>query len=80
MCQGPVIQWNRCPDQAIDSSRQRDDRRMPIEKNKAAEYRHQAALCLEVAERMSANKDCKRMAHMAREWLALAEEIEADKD
>ena len=50
---------------------------MANEKDKAAEYRRQAALCLEVAEQMSVRADRVRMMEMARQWLALAEEIEA---
>jgi hypothetical protein len=42
--------------------------------NKAAEYRREAASCLEVAERMSLEADKQRMLDMALRWLDLAEQ------
>ncbi|HZP79736.1 MAG TPA: hypothetical protein VFB45_26620 [Pseudolabrys sp.] len=45
--------------------------------DKAAEYRREAAACLEVAERMSLESDKQRMLDMALRWLDLAEQ--ADK-
>jgi len=45
---------------------------------KAAEYRRQAAFCEEVARRTSVREDRERMLEMAQQWLALAEEAEAE--
>jgi len=45
---------------------------------KAAEYRRQAAACLEVAERMSLRDDRARMLEMAQHWLELAQRAEAE--
>ena len=45
--------------------------------DKAAEYRRQAVLCLEVAERMSLRDDRARMIQMAQHWLELAQRAEA---
>jgi len=47
---------------------------------KAAEYRHQAKLCMEVAERMSIHADRQKLKEMAEHWLALAEAMEAEED
>jgi hypothetical protein len=49
---------------------------MPSEKDKAAEYRREAASCLQVAERMSVAADRLRMTEMAQRWLDLAKEAE----
>jgi len=46
-------------------------------KDKAAEYRREARLCLEAAERVSIREDRERLMELARHWLALAEEAEA---
>ena len=46
--------------------------------DKAAEYRRMAASCLEVAERMSLDADRARLLEMARQWLDLAREAEAE--
>jgi hypothetical protein len=43
----------------------------------ASEYRRQAALCSETAQRMSLKADRLRMTEMAQQWLALAEKAEA---
>jgi hypothetical protein len=53
---------------------------MSDRERKAAEYRRQAALCLEVAERMSLHEERVKLKDMARQWLALAEEMEAEED
>jgi hypothetical protein len=45
--------------------------------NKAAEYRHQAAICLQVARQISAREDRERMMEKVQQWLALAEKAEA---
>jgi len=47
--------------------------------NKAAEYRRQAASCLEVAEQTSIREDRERMLEMAQQFLALAAEAEAEE-
>ncbi len=49
-------------------------------RNKAQEYRRQAAACLEVAERMSLNADRALMLEMAQQWLELARKAEADAE
>jgi hypothetical protein len=46
-------------------------------KDEAAEYRKQAASCLEVAERMSLHSDRQRMIDMSLYWLELAEKADA---
>jgi hypothetical protein len=46
--------------------------------SKAAEYRRQAAACLEVAERMSVQDDRALMLQMAQHWLDLAQRAEAE--
>ena len=48
--------------------------------NKAAEYRRQAAACLEVTERMSLQTDRALMLEMAQTWLELAQKAEAAED
>lgn len=44
---------------------------------KAAEYRRQAASCIEVANRMSLAADRARMMDMAQGWLDLAKQAES---
>ena len=51
---------------------------MRAPKDKAAEYRKQAAACLEVAERMSLESDRQRMIDMSLYWLGLAEKADAE--
>ena len=53
---------------------------MSDKKDKAAECCRQAKFCLDVAERTSIREDRERMMELAREWLALAEEIEGEED
>jgi len=48
--------------------------------SKAAEYRRQAAACLEVAERMSLKNDRTLMLQMAQQWLELARRAEAGEE
>jgi hypothetical protein len=45
-------------------------------KDPAAEYRKEAAACLQVAERMSVDADKQRMLDMALRWLDLAEQAD----
>jgi hypothetical protein len=47
------------------------------QRDKADEYRRQAASCVEVAKRMSLLEDRARMTEMAQRWLDLASEAEA---
>ena len=47
---------------------------------KAAEYRRMAASCLEVAEQMSLNSDRAELMEMAKRWLDLARQIEAEAE
>jgi hypothetical protein len=51
---------------------------MGDEQNKAAEYRREAASCLEVARRTSLREDRERMFKMAEKLRALAEKAEAE--
>jgi response regulator RpfG family c-di-GMP phosphodiesterase len=53
---------------------------MTSSKEKAAEFRRQAALCREVAERMSLEEDRVRMIKMAEHWLELAKRAETETD
>jgi hypothetical protein len=46
---------------------------------RAAEYRRQAAACLEVAERMSLRDDRALLLDMAQQWLELAMRAEAEE-
>jgi hypothetical protein len=47
-------------------------------KDRAAEYRKQAAACIEVADRMSLRDDRTRMLETAQHWLELAQRAEAE--
>jgi hypothetical protein len=47
---------------------------------KAAEYRRQAAMCLEIAERISLDDDRARVMEMAKRFLDLAREEEGNTD
>ena len=47
---------------------------------RAKEYRHQAAICLKWASRMSLEIDRARMTEMALRWLDLAKEAEERGD
>jgi len=49
-----------------------------MDESKAAEYRHTARLCLELAERMSLREDRGRILEMAQRWFALAAQVEAE--
>jgi hypothetical protein len=53
---------------------------MSDRQKKAAEFRRQAALCLEVAERMSFHEDRDRMMEMAQHFLQLAREEDGKTD
>lgn len=46
--------------------------------DKAHEYRRQAELCTRFAEQMSLRDDRAKMIEMARRWLTLAQEAEAE--
>ena len=48
--------------------------------DKAAEYRQQAAACLEVAYRMSLDADRALLLEMAKRWLDLARQAQADAE
>jgi hypothetical protein len=50
---------------------------MAMSKDKAEEYRRQAAACLEAAARMSLHSDRARLLEMAQHWLDLA--VKAEK-
>jgi hypothetical protein len=47
---------------------------------KAAEYRREASICLELAPRISLRLDRERMTEMAQRWLDLARQAEARSD
>jgi len=49
-------------------------------KIRVAECLCQAGFCLEVAERVSLRLHRERMMALAREWLALADEVEAKEN
>jgi hypothetical protein len=53
---------------------------MTSSKEKAAEFRRQATLCREVAERMSLEEDRARMIEMAEHWLELAKRAETETE
>jgi hypothetical protein len=53
---------------------------MGDQQGKAAEYRRQAAACLEIAERMSHRGDRALMLEMAQLWLELAQKAEAAEE
>jgi len=48
--------------------------------DKASEYRRQAAVCLEVSERMLRVEDRALMLQLAQQWLELAREVAANGD
>jgi hypothetical protein len=47
--------------------------------DRAAQYRKEAAACLEVAEGVSVRADRARMMEMAQRWLELAQQVEANE-
>ena len=53
---------------------------MTSSKEKAAEFRRQAAICLDVAQRISLKEDQKQMMQVAEHWLELAKRAEAEAD
>ena len=53
---------------------------MSSSKEQAAEFRRQAAACLEVAQRMSLEEDRKRMIEMAEHCFELARRVEAETE
>jgi hypothetical protein len=50
---------------------------MDDRQDKSADFRRQAAACVEVAQRMSLHEDRLRMMEMAQRWLELAQKDEA---
>jgi len=50
---------------------------MDDRQDKSADFRRQAAACVEIAERMSLREDRARILEMAQRWLALAQKAEA---
>jgi hypothetical protein len=53
---------------------------MTSSKEKAAEFRRQAAICFEVAQRISLKEEQERMMQVAEHWLELAKRAEAEVD
>jgi len=51
---------------------------MDDRQDKSADFRRQAAACIEVAERVSLREDRARMMEMAQRWLELAQKAEAE--
>ena len=49
-------------------------------KERAAEFRRQAAICLDVAQRISLKEDREKMMQVAERWLELAKRAEAEAD
>jgi hypothetical protein len=68
----------RCADQQL--SRALSETLMTSSKEKAAECRRQAAICLDVAQRISLKEDKDRMMQVAEHWLELAKRAEAEDD
>jgi hypothetical protein len=66
----------RCADAPVASAVH--DAIMTSSKEKAAEFRRQAAACLEVAQRMSLEEDRARMIEMAEHWFELARRAEVE--
>lgn len=53
---------------------------MDNQQDKSADFRRQAAACLEVAQRMSLHEDRVRMTEMAQRWLDLAQQAEVGEE
>jgi hypothetical protein len=53
---------------------------MTSSKEKAAEFRRRAAICIDVAQRMSLREDQEQMLQVAEHWLELARRAEAEGD
>jgi cobalamin-dependent methionine synthase I len=51
---------------------------MTSSKEKAAEFRRQAAICFDIAQRISLKEDQERMMQVAEHWLELAKRAEAE--
>jgi hypothetical protein len=51
---------------------------MTSPKEKAAEFRHQAETCFEMAQRISLKEDKVRMIELAEYWLEMARRAEAE--
>jgi hypothetical protein len=47
---------------------------------KAAEFRRQAAICFDVAQRISLKEEQERMMKVAEHWLEVAKRAEAEAD
>jgi hypothetical protein len=63
-----------------NSCRARSEALMTSSKEMAAEFRRQAAICLDVAQRISLKEDKERMMQVAEHWLELAKRAEAEAD
>ena len=53
---------------------------MTSSKEKAAEFRRQATICFDLAQRISLKEDKERMMQVAEHWLELAKRAEAEAD
>ena len=53
---------------------------MTSSKEKAAEFRRQAAICFDLAQRLSLKEEQDRMIQVAEHWLELAKRAEAKAD
>ena len=53
---------------------------MTSSKEKAAEFRRQAAICFDLAQRISLKEEQERMMQVAEHWLELAKRAEAEAD
>ena|SRR5215510_1515235 len=60
--------------------RKRQCTNMPSQKDKAAEFRKEAAECLKVAKQMSLKADNARMIKIVEHWLQLATRAEAEPE
>jgi len=69
-----------CPPADEPFFRTDDKAIMTSSKEKAAEFRRQAAICLDVAQRVFLKEDREQMMQAAERWLELAKRAEAEAD
>jgi hypothetical protein len=66
----------RCAGQQLS----RAEMLMTSSREKAVDFRRQAAICFDVAHRISLKEDKERMMQVAEHWLELAKQAEAEAD
>jgi hypothetical protein len=69
-----------CPPVDEPFFRTHDKAIMTSSKERAAEFRRHAAICLDVAQRISLKEDREQMRQVAERWLELAKRAEAETD